>query len=265
MRGRPLGAPLPAPSPRRPRAPARRHRSSLGRRRAARAGDERGAIMKVHPSRNALSAPPGDGWPRIATRIATPSADPSWRDMPSTAVPVAKRAGGSGAVAAADSSREHEPDARAAEQLAGQERRCVVGRDAHVGAPPEPAGGEEQRADRADVPLSEALPEQRRPGRRTVAAITGPGAIWSPARSTDSCHTAGEEQHAAEHQRAEGGEEQRARRRSASAIARRADDRGLDERRGVARASAARRPATSSAAAAKARARRRCPSPSRDP
>ena len=37
--------------------------------------------MNVHAWSNASSASPGAGVPRIAIRIATPSAEPIWRDI----------------------------------------------------------------------------------------------------------------------------------------------------------------------------------------
>ena len=59
--------------------------------------------MKVQALSKTSTAPPRDGVPRIAIRIATPSAEPIWRDIVSTAIPVEKRSGGREAAAALES------------------------------------------------------------------------------------------------------------------------------------------------------------------
>src|SRR5262249_53782555 len=56
--------------------------------------------MKVHTSSNRFSTSCGAGLPNTATRTETPSTKPSCRAMLTTAEPVAKRSGGSDAVAA---------------------------------------------------------------------------------------------------------------------------------------------------------------------
>ena len=54
--------------------------------------------MKIQPARN--SARPGAPVPTMATKTATPTTPPIWRDMLKSALPVAARSGGSGATAA---------------------------------------------------------------------------------------------------------------------------------------------------------------------
>ena len=56
--------------------------------------------MKIQAWWNAVTAEAPVAVPRMATRPATPSAMPIWRLMTYSADPVAKRSGGSGAVAA---------------------------------------------------------------------------------------------------------------------------------------------------------------------
>src|SRR5215210_7114476 len=59
------------------------------------------AAMKAQPAPNASSTSPGPGVPAIATHAASPSAAPIWRNMVCTAMPVARRSGGSVAAAVA--------------------------------------------------------------------------------------------------------------------------------------------------------------------
>ena len=73
---------------------------------------------------------------------------------------MAKRCGGSGAVAAPPSEGSIEPDAEPAQEAARQVRAGPVRRRADVGDPPHPAGREEQRAGGPDGPVPEARAEQ---------------------------------------------------------------------------------------------------------
>ena len=84
-----------------------------GRREPHRADRERGGRAEERRQRHerlgGVEVRPGG--PRIATSIATPSTLPIWRDIVSTAEPVAKRAGGSEDAAALASDGSVEPDA----------------------------------------------------------------------------------------------------------------------------------------------------------
>ena len=75
----------------------------------------------THASWNAPTPVPA---PSTATRIATPSTAPSWRLIENTALPVAKRAGGSEPAAALDSDGITRPTPVPPRICAG--RRCVA-------------------------------------------------------------------------------------------------------------------------------------------
>ena len=122
------------------------------------------------------------GRPTIATKIATPSAEPIWRAMPKIAVPVANRSGGSSEAAAAGRLASGQPDADPAERgspaatstrsPARRRRRPATRRSRRRrSSPPSTAG-----SPRADL--------RRRAGRSgtaIAAASAGPGATARPA------------------------------------------------------------------------------------
>ncbi len=127
---------------------------------------------------------------------------------------------------------QHEPDAEATEQAAREVGAEVVGRGAHVEHPPEAAGGEEERAERAHGAVADARPEQPageggQPGQQRSGGDEEAGAQHRLVPDP------GEEEDAAEDQRAEAAEEGE---RADVGQGHRPvpDDRGLEDRVGVA-------------------------------
>ena len=83
--------------------------------------------------------------------------------------------------------RQHEADAEAAEQAAGEIVAHPVRRGADV-PPPQTAGGEAQGAAVPTMRWPRRAPSTP-PGKAVSPASSGPGAIMNPARRTDSCQT----------------------------------------------------------------------------
>ena len=101
---------------------------------------------------------------------------------------MAKRCGGSGAVAAPPSEGSISPTPMPLDDAAGQVGARVVGDGAGMGDPPQPAGREEERAGGAHRAVPDAGAEQPT-GEGGQPASRGPGAIMKPARRIDSCQT----------------------------------------------------------------------------
>ena len=101
---------------------------------------------------------------------------------------------------------QHQPDADAADDAAGQVGAHVVGGGAGVGDPPESPGREEQRAGGADGAVPQAGPEQPT-GEGGQRGEQGPGGDHEAGPQDRLVPDPGEEQHATEDQRPEAAEE----------------------------------------------------------
>ena len=141
-----------------------------------------------------------------ATRTATPIAEPSWRAMPKTAVPVAKRSGGRRGGGGCRQRPQGHPDPGAAEHEAGQEGGRVLGRGADRGEDVGEAGGKGEAAGRGHRPLADPGPEAARGDRegRRHQRPRGEGEAGLQRRVAPDF---GQQQDAGEQHRPEAGEE----------------------------------------------------------